>query len=414
MKLYEKDGTYLAEAALTIVRNVNYEVPAIKKQISKCQQTQKDCLRKENEYTSSIVDLQKQYSLSCKQLGIKGDKIKTELAGLIKDLPSELHKFADSAKSLDQAVMFYDKFSSFLLGSSEMTSQNVPLLKHLISNGNTTTFQWRTGRKPSQVEDQTVSIDLSDEAEATTEGDADIDWGATDAVDFGDQIDFDLGDITIESGGVLATEGEVVLENPDIDTIDWSVVDDVAVSSSDKKDGNDDEDIAKGKDALSILDNPETRNIFVDDLLELQSFLSQRLHELNHRSGESSHMATAPSDLHLGEAKVEVMLSNVKDILDQLTAHQMQHLLLIRDSPRYVDRLRDSLRQKLSLADKMALAKIEMASMRQEAQTEEKELGPQLDLQRKQTKLIKKQLESEISKKYSDRKVNIIGEVNTL
>ena len=38
---------------------------------------------------------------------------------------------------------------------------------------------------------------------------ADIDWGATDTIDFGDQIDFDLGDITLESGGVLATEGEV-------------------------------------------------------------------------------------------------------------------------------------------------------------------------------------------------------------
>ncbi|GFR99291.1 CDK5 regulatory subunit-associated protein 3 [Elysia marginata] len=405
-----------SEAAQTIVRNVNYEVPAVKKQIAKCQQTQKECLRKENEYTSSASDLQKQYTQSCKQLGIKGEKIKTELAGLIKDLPNELHKFADSAKSLDQAVKFYDKFSTFLMGNSDLESQNVPLLKHLINNGNTTTFQWRTGRKPTQVEDQTVSIDLSDETEATIEEEADIDWGATDNIDFGDQIDFDLGDITIESGGVLATDGEVVLENPDIDTIDWGAVDDVVVTSSDVMNEQvGEEDVAKGKDALSILDNPETRNIFVDDLLELQSFLTQRLHELRHRSsGDSSHMASAPSDLHLGEADVEVMLSNVKDILDRLMAHQMQHLLLIRDSPRYVDRLRDSLRQKLSLADKMTLAKKEMVGLSQEAASEERELEPQLELQRKQTKAVKKQLEAEISKKYNDRKVNIIGEVNSL
>ena len=63
---------------------------------------------------------------------------------------------------------------------------------------------------------------------------------------------------------------QVVLENPDIDTIDWSVVDDVTVSSSGISHGNEDDDIAKGKDALSVLDNPETRNIFVDDLLEVR------------------------------------------------------------------------------------------------------------------------------------------------
>ena len=63
---------------------------------------------------------------------------------------------------------------------------------------------------------------------------------------------------------------------------------------------------------------------------------------------------------------------------------------------RYVDRLRDSLRQKLSLADKMTLAKKEMAGTRQEAETEEKELEPQLDLQRKQTKVVKKQVSCEL------------------
>lgn len=416
MKLYEKDGTYLAEAAQIIVRNVNYEVPAIKKQMAKCQHTQKECLRKENEYTSSVADLQRQYTQACKQLGIKGEKIKTELAGLIKDLPEQLHKFADSAKSLDKAVKFYDKFSAFLMGNENLVAENVPLLKHLINKGNTTTFEWRTGRKPTQIEDQTVSIDLSDETEATNEEEADIDWGATDNIDFGDQIDFDLGDITIESGGVLAADGEVHLEHPDIDTIDWGAAEDVVVSSSDGAgDQVNEKDVAKGKDALSILDNPETRNIFVDDLLELQSFLTQRLHELRHRSsGESSHMTSAPSDLHRSEGDVEVMLCNVKKILDQLTTHQMQHLLLIRDSPRYVDRLRDSLRQKLSLADKMALAKREMLGMSQEAVAEERELEPQLELLRKQTKAVKRQLETEISKKYNDRKVNIIGEVNTL
>ncbi|BFZ06477.1 hypothetical protein BsWGS_09515 [Bradybaena similaris] len=416
VKLYEKEGTYLWEAAQMIIRNVNYEVPAIKKQMSKCQQTQKECLRKENEYASSAADLRRQYTASCKQLGIEGNKIKTELAELVQDLPSELRKFAESAKTLEDAVQFYDSFTRFVLPSVDAGSENVRLLKHILSKGNTSTFEWRTGRAPSKVEEEHITIDLSDEQDTTADSEAvDIDWGAADTgetIDFGEASDFDLGNITVESGGILAADGEVNLESPDVDVIDWEIIDDVAVPASGTAGAE--LDVASGRDALSLIDNPETRNLFVDDLLELQAFLRQRSNELAHESGESSHMSAAPSEIHLDQKTVTAMLTKVKDILDKMTSVRMEHLMLIRDSPRYVDRLRDSLRQKLVLADKMALSEKEMAGTRLEAIQEEKELEPQLEVLRKQTKVIKKQLEEEISKKYNDRKVNIVGEINTL
>ena len=57
---------------------------------------------------------------------------------------------------------------------------------------------------------------------------------------------------------------------------------------------------------------------------------------MSQHSTDSAHFASAPSNLHLDTDQVAVMITKVKDILDKLTSVQMQHLLLIRDSPRYL------------------------------------------------------------------------------
>lgn len=50
VKLYERDNLYLAEAANILVRNVNFEVPGLKKQIAKFEQIQ-------NVWISIIISL---------------------------------------------------------------------------------------------------------------------------------------------------------------------------------------------------------------------------------------------------------------------------------------------------------------------------------------------------------------------
>ncbi|KAH3704656.1 hypothetical protein DPMN_079715 [Dreissena polymorpha] len=93
IKIYERDGMFLAETAQMLIRNVSYEIPALKKQIARCQQVQKECDKKEADYVSKASELRKKYAASCKELGIKGDKIKSELAALVKDLPKSTHRF---------------------------------------------------------------------------------------------------------------------------------------------------------------------------------------------------------------------------------------------------------------------------------------------------------------------------------
>ncbi|KAK3105980.1 hypothetical protein FSP39_010044, partial [Pinctada imbricata] len=413
IKLYEKDGTYLAETAQMMARNVNYEVPALKKQIAKCQQTQKDCERKETDYATQSTELRKKYDASCKQMGIEGKKIKSELLALVTDLPKEFTRIAESAKCLQPGITYYNDFVKFMFGSEE--SESLSMMTYLLQNGNTTTYQWRTGDKPEVVEEAKIFIDITDEQDATENPD-DIDWGDPGAftesgVDFGDEIDFNMADITIETGGM---EGEVTQEgshDSDSNGVDWNEV--VIVDKPSSEEG-----VAKGEDALSILDNPRTRTLFIDDIMELEAFLRQRLTELEaDLQGDvisSSQFQSAPSSVQIDSEAVRGMLTNVKDVLDQLTSVKMQHLMLIRNSPRYVDRLKESLKQTLTLADKMIFLEKEMVVKHKKAVEEQGELEPKLDVIIKRTKEMQQQMEEEISKKYKERRVNIMGDINMI
>ncbi|XP_071100814.1 CDK5 regulatory subunit-associated protein 3-like [Haliotis cracherodii] len=409
VKLFEKDGVYLGEVAQMVSRNVNYEIPALKKQIGKCQQIQKDCTRKEADYSTNQSELRRKYDASCKQMGIEGKKIKSELAALVRDLPTEYQKMAKTTKSLQPAVDYYQNFVSFVMKSDKFESESLQFLKFIISNGDVTTYQWRTGSAPVKVEDTNIQIDTTDEQEVVEET-GDIDWGGEeDQIDFGADINLDITDITVESGGA-----ETELKGEDENGIDYGDL--IEEETKDISVATTGDGVARGKDALSVLDNPDTRNEFINDLLELEAFLTQRLSEMSSEDDvlAGSQFQSAPSAIQIDASKVKDMLNKVKGILEQLTSVQMQHLLLIRNSPRYVERLRDSLKQTLTLADKMVFYEKEMVVKRKEALEEQGQLEPKLDTLVSKTKVMQKQMEGEISKKYKDRPVNIMGEINTI
>lgn len=71
VSLYEKDNIYLGEAASILQRNVAYEIPALKKQINKCQQNQKECDDKFFSLEKSINEVNYQIKQKCLELGIK-------------------------------------------------------------------------------------------------------------------------------------------------------------------------------------------------------------------------------------------------------------------------------------------------------------------------------------------------------
>ncbi|XP_013774182.1 CDK5 regulatory subunit-associated protein 3-like isoform X1 [Limulus polyphemus] len=426
VKLYEKDNVFLAEAAQLLIRNVNYEVPSLKKQIAKCQQTQEECNRKEEEYAKNAIQLKEKFYETCKQLGIEGVNIRKELVSLLNDLPDIFSRVTERMMDLNSAREYYVEFLNFTLKRDDIKQICVPLIGHLIEKGNTTTYEWRTGTVPEVVEGSQPKVPLDmDNGQSSCVPDDQIDFGS-DGIDFGDdqssstlngdfvhvdKIDFDDGEqaISLDDGGEI---------NWDI-SVETSGISDLAEVSESVTDkgGGDSVRVARGSDALTLLDNPETRSLFLNELMELKGFLSQRIVEMKTEGDVllSSQFQEAPATVQLQTAdEVQKMLDMVTDILTQMTNVRMKHLCLISDSPKYVDRLTESLRQKLEQSEKMELSKQAVMERRKTILEDQRQLEPKLDLIIKKTKILQKQIEDTISKQYKNRPVNIMGGISVM
>ncbi|XP_033099951.1 CDK5 regulatory subunit-associated protein 3-like [Anneissia japonica] len=157
VSIYERDNIYLAESAHLLTQNVNYEIPAIRRSILKCKQLQAECDRKEKDYISQAASAKDDFQTSCKKLGIKGEKIKTELIKLVADLPQIYSKILSKAQKLHKVTEFYEAFVQFTVGSQDSgTDEQFPIcpaLGYILQHGNTTVYRWRTGKDPMSIEE---------------------------------------------------------------------------------------------------------------------------------------------------------------------------------------------------------------------------------------------------------------------
>lgn len=404
VSMYEKDNVYLAEMASILVRNVSYEGPALRKQVSKAQQLQQELSRRELECQSGSADMRERYYAACKQYGIKGENVARELQAQVKDLPVVLEETGKKAACLKDAIEFYTAFTKFV---SDWSEEVLPLLRFVQKKGNTTVYERKTGNVPKVVERPVM-----EEAPPDVVTEETIDWGdlgsgagtGSEEVNFGisveDGVDWGIG---LESGTEETSGGGINWGDSESAPLEIEVVD----VGTDCPDG-----VARGEDALSLLENSQTRSQFINELKELEMFLCQRLSEMREEGDlvAMSQFQLAPSVIQAQTPqRVQVMLADVRELLNGLTSVRMQHLFMIQASPRYVERVSELLRQKLKQADIMVLKRGTLAEKRQEALEEQAKLEPRIDLLAARTKDLQKLIEADISKRYNNRPVNLMG-----
>ncbi|XP_034427149.1 CDK5 regulatory subunit-associated protein 3 [Hippoglossus hippoglossus] len=402
VSLYEADNVYLAEVASLLSRNVSYEGPALRKQLAKAKQLQQELSRREVECQSSAADLRERYYAACKQYGITGENVPRELQALVKDLPAVLEEVGKDSGKLEEQIRLYAAFTNFVC---EWSDPVLPMLTFAQTRGNTTFYEWRTGKVPTVVERPA--------AEAAPSGPATddmIDWG-----DFGkgaDPAGVNSG-IAVEDGVDWGISVEPNSEDTGAGGIDWGDSDAAPIEIEIVDVGTDcPEGVARGEDASTVLENSQSRSQFIDELMELEVFLTQRISEMGEEGDvvSMSQFQLAPSIVQNQTQKhVREMLSQVQDLLHRLTTLRMQHLFMIQASPRYVERVSEVLRQKLKQADILVLKGATMVEKRQEALEEQSRLEPRVDLLAGCTRDLQKLIEADVSKRYNSRPVNLMG-----
>jgi len=424
---YRQNGVFLAEAAQQLIRFVNYEITALKKAVDKNGKMVKECERKEAEYDQQVNQIADAYKNKCRRLGIEGVNVRRELVQQLEDLPRLYADIAEDCRSLDQVLAFYRAFLAFLRVKED--DDFLPVLRHILTKGNTTVFEYRTGLVPSRAVAPEVGEGEGEDGEAEA-AEEDIDWGDLD-LDGGDDgsssfapieinwesaptdvngVDGSGVEAEIDWGGVV--EGGVVEGGVDA-SVDFEVVGDADVLTAMDRG----EVVAVGKEALTLLENPSTRSLFYDELMECESFLCQRLTEIRRDDDVLSVNQFQNADLILqnaDEKKVESMLSSVRKVVAGIQGEKVVQLGLIKANPRSLSRLVEGVTQYSLLGDRMRRNRDHVALRRQEAEEENQRIRPQIDALRKKTKLLQKNLEDEISRKYDDRPVNIMGEINLI
>ncbi|NXC49213.1 CK5P3 protein, partial [Penelope pileata] len=392
-----------AELAALLVRSVSYEAPALRRQIARCQQAQQELGRREEESRAAAAELRERFHACCQQYGISGDNVRRELLALVQDLPSLLAEVGAGVSALTEAIELYQACVEFVC---ERTEPVVPLLRYVGSRGNTTVYEWRTGLEPVRVERPEVQEEPEQPKEDT------IDWGdfTLEPTRVGDSDDAAAG------GGAQDDEidwGITVEPSPQDDGIDWGDGDGDGAQITVLEAGTEaPEGVACGSDALTLLEHTETRSQFIDELMELELFLAQRLVEMEEEADvlAASQFQLAPPALQgQTSARVGSLLASTRALLAQLSTRRMQHLFIILASPRYVGRVSEMLRQKLKQAE-LLLAKGEALSQRRrEALEEQGVLEPRLDRLQERTRELQQLIEADISKRYGGRPVNLMG-----
>ncbi|KAE9549998.1 hypothetical protein FO519_006783 [Halicephalobus sp. NKZ332] len=374
LQLYERDNSYLAEAAQLIQRLVHYEIPATNRQISKGENGYEDAVQKQAEYAKQVISSDAAYHAELTKMGIKGENFRKEIIELTKEIPLFLEKILASVGELKSAIEYYDSYNSYATdGSDEVTV--LPFLKDLLQKGPFTYYEFVNKKAPSSVE--RIGLTYVEDSKKEDE----IDFGDEAEIDY-NGIDFGDDDFKIEVVG-----------------------DDTGVAV---------DEIARGEFSLSVLEHPRSLQQFYFELDELITFLHFRYREETEEDQTAVYLSAYDKRSQtLSSVSPETVLKwkgKTEKILQEFNNARMKKLLKARSDPGYVDKIVEDL-EKMKLQEQKYKRLGELCVQKQKDSVKtSQEARKQVEVLTNALIYLKEEIEKDIGKKYG-RECNIIGEI---
>jgi len=406
ISLYEKDSCYLPEASNYLCQAVIYEIPSLKKHVVKQEKYIKELDKLEESTNRRIAELHTLRKVDCSRLGIDGTEPKKEIFEIVNSLPELYDHWINRAKP--KLASFMSKYIS-AASIHRSTDSCLPTLSFLMSRGNVTAYEYIFGDAPLKIEEPMLfsleSEDTADEQdqEICLDLDLDLNLDAVKAVEDDTLEDIDWGDL--------------VVEESDTAEIDWGVTSGEADDLSAQivlEDSGTAGGVATGNEAFSVLDNKRLRNLVLDELNELAVFCKTRCVELSSASQENSFILND----NFGDGEIDDWRSahsDIYELIESLTGPGQLHLLhQVKTSSTFVNRLVKELQHKLNMVGRLE-AKIEGIKEKRILLTKEaQQLQNSCTRVMEKTKILQEQIERDISARYSNRRCNILGGVQSL
>lgn len=386
---YEKDNIYVAEIATDLIRQTNYEVPGIRKAITKLNREREDVEKERVNLLKKAQQFQSEHQKLALSYEITGSNVEQELLEKSKNLVEVMKEVEEHSKMLLPEVEQYCEFVGPNL--KQNSEKLMAMLRYVIEKGNTTVYEWRTGKVPDEI----VKVDKATSS-AGNSNPSEIEI-VDDEIDFGEDLpssESSSGFVHVEksdNGNTGLEDTYVQLEEP---------------TGQDCREAID--GVARGDDAKLVLEYRKSRNLFLNNLHELEAFYVQISLQTESKDVSANYALDVGSQT-LNINNTSEALMKIRKILEIMQTEKNKILFQMNDSPCFVTNLRDKLAAKAKKATDYTIKADLLADHVKDLQSQVREVELQLKKNVAYTKTLQEKVESSISDLYNGRPINIMG-----